>query len=309
MYSGPVVDPHHHLWDLSMNRHPWLFPADPGAQPLAGLSSIAQDFLVADYLRDARRHNVVASVHVEAAWAGDPVEETRWLETLDKSSGVAARYVANAALGTPSSAKLIADQAAFGRVVGIRGILSCHPDPRKSFVANPDLAYDTSWRRDVGLVRDHGLHLELMMYPYQAQAVFDLAEALPDLTIIINHCGSPIDRDAAGMARWRAALRHLSTRPNTAIKISNPGAYDPSWTFDSVKEVALHCIDCFGTDRAMVGTDSPVSRIQMSFDEIYQTLKAVAEPLRSVDQAKLFHDNARRYYRLRRVRARAPEQM
>jgi predicted TIM-barrel fold metal-dependent hydrolase len=298
MYSGPIIDPHHHLWDLSMNRHPWLFPADPSASPVAGLSSIAQDYLIADYLRDARRHHVVASVHIEAGWAGDPVDETRWLETLDKSSGVAARYVANAALGTPGAARAIAGQAAFARVVGVRGILSCHPDPGKSFVADPDLAYDAAWRRDVALVRDHGLHLELMMYPYQVEAVFDLALALPDLCIIINHCGSPIDRDPAGMARWRAGLRRLSGRPNIAVKISNPGAYDPSWTLESVREVALHCIDCFGTDRAMVATDWPVSRIQMSFDEIYWTMKAVAEALPSADQARLFHDTARRYYRL-----------
>ena len=33
-------------------------------------------------------------VHVEAGWASDDcIGETRWLETLDKSHGVAARYV------------------------------------------------------------------------------------------------------------------------------------------------------------------------------------------------------------------------
>ena len=208
------------------------------------------------------------------------------------------RYVAGAALGTAQAAGIIAEQAAFGRVVGVRGILSWHPDPKKCFVTNPDLGHDADWRRDVGFLRQHGLNLELMMYPYQAEIVADLASAFPDLQIIVNHCGSPIDRDAEGMGRWRDGLRRLSAHPNIAIKISNPGAYDHDWTLESIREVAMHCIDCFGADRAMFGTDYPVSRIQMSYDQIYDTFKTIAAELPEPDQAKLFHDTAKRFYRL-----------
>ena len=296
MYSGPIIDPHHHLWDLSMGKHPWLSPTDPSVQALAGLSTIAHDYLVEHYLADSRKHDIVGTVHIEALWAGDPVGETRWLETLDKTGGVALRYVAGAALGTPGSAAAIAEQALVKRVVGVRGILSCHPDPKKSFVTDPDLAYNADWRRDVALLQGHGLNLELMMYPYQAAAVFDLAAAFPELQIIINHCGSPIDRDEAGMQRWREGLETIAAQPNVAIKVSNPGAYDPDWTLDSVRAVAAHCIACFGPDRAMFGTDYPVSRIQMSYDQIYDTFKAIAEDYPAADQAKLFHDTAERLY-------------
>jgi predicted TIM-barrel fold metal-dependent hydrolase len=298
VYSGPIVDPHHHLWDLSLGKHPWLSPTDPSVQAIAGLSTIMHDYLVDDYLRDSANQNVVATVHIEALWAGDPVGETRWLETLDKSRGVATRYVAAASLGAPTSAKVIAEQAAFAHVVGVRGILSCHPDPKKSFISDPNLAYNPDWRRDVGLLRDHGLNLELMMYPYQADAVFDLAQAFPDLQIIINHCGSPIDRDPEGMQRWRDGLRKISSLSNIAIKVSNPGAYDHNWTIESIGDVAMHCVDCFGADRTMFGTDYPVSRIQMSFDQIYGAFKKIVEPMPEADQRKLFHDNACRFYRI-----------
>ncbi len=154
MYSGPIIDPHHHLWDLSLGKHPWLSPADPTVQALAGLETIAHDYLVEDYVRDSAGQTVVATVHIEALWAGDPVGETRWLETLDKRRGIALRYVAGASLGKPGSAKVIAEQAGFDRVVGVRGILSCHPDPSKSFVSDPNLAYDADWRRDVGVLAE-----------------------------------------------------------------------------------------------------------------------------------------------------------
>ena len=298
MYTGPIIDPHHHLWDLSMGQHPWLKPGDKPVAALAGMAAVAQDHGVDDYLRDAAGENIVATVHIEALWAGNPVGETRWLETLDKRHGIALRYVVNARLGTIGAAQILAEQVAYPRVVGVRGILSHHPDPMKSFVSDFRLAYDSAWRRDVALLRDHGLHLELMMYPHQVEAVLDLGRVFPDLTIIINHCGSPIDRDRTGMQRWWTALRMIASLPNVALKISNPGAYDPAWTQDSVREVILHCIDCFGSNRAMFGTDYPVSRINMSFKEIYATFRSAVSTLSRADQGKLFFENARRFYRL-----------
>lgn len=299
MYTGPIIDPHHHLWDLSMGKHPWLSPDNEALRALADLSAIAHDYLPRDYVRDAAHQRVVATVHIEALWGGDPVGETRWLDTLDKGSGVALRYVANARLGTDEAARLIDEQAGFDRVVGVRGILSHHPtEPAKSFVADPNLGFDAAWRRDVGRLRDRGLHLELMMYPYQVEAVVDLARSFPDLTVVINHCGSPIDRDPEGMRRWRDGLRTIAALPNLLLKVSNPGAYDPDRTVESLRAVILHCIDCFGTDRTMFGTDYPVSRLQMTFDAIYDAFKRAVEPMTATEQRDLFFANARRVYRL-----------
>ena len=95
-----------------------------------------------------------------------------------------------------------------------------------------------------------------------------------------------------------AGLTKIARLPNVAIKVSNPGAYDPQWTLDSVRAVAMHCIDSFGPDRAMFGTDYPVSRIQMNFDQIYDCFKKIADVFAPGDQAKRFHDTAKRLYRL-----------
>jgi predicted TIM-barrel fold metal-dependent hydrolase len=49
-----------------------------------------------------------------------------------------------------------------------------------------------------------------MLYPHQAQEVARLARDFPNQAFIVNHCGSPIDRDRDGMARWREGLKLLS---------------------------------------------------------------------------------------------------
>ncbi len=65
MYNGPIIDAHHHLWDLGLDRHPWL-KAAAGRGGLGDLGPLQKNYLPADYLRDTRHHNVVANIHVEA---------------------------------------------------------------------------------------------------------------------------------------------------------------------------------------------------------------------------------------------------
>jgi predicted TIM-barrel fold metal-dependent hydrolase len=301
LYSGPIIDSHCHLWDLGMDRHPWLRPTGGAIQALGDLAPIRRNYLVDDYRRDAANQNVVASVHIEAAWdrADDPVAEIEWLETLDKSSGVAVRYIGFGDL-TASNADAALDRLSqFERCVGVRQMLSWHPtEPAKCFAPRPGIANEADFRSGVALLARHDQLLELMLYPYQAEEVARLARDFPDQIFIVNHCGSPIDRDRDGMRRWRQGLKLLGSAPNALIKISGLTAYDPRPTPESLRDVALHCIDCFGVERSMFGTDFPVGRLWTSFDAIFDGFKAMVRDFSQAEQSALFNDNARRVYRI-----------
>jgi predicted TIM-barrel fold metal-dependent hydrolase len=284
-----------------MDRHPWLRPRGGAIQALGDLARIRRNYLVDDYRRDAANQNVVASVHIEAAWdrADDPLAEIAWLETLDKSSGVAVRYIGFADLAAPSASAALDRLSEVKRCVGVRQMLSWHPtDPAKCFAPRPGIADEADFRRGVALLARHDQLLEFMLYPYQAEEVARLARDFPDQTFIVNHCGSPIDRDGDGMARWREGLKLLGSAPNVQIKISAVTAYDPSPTPESLREVALDCIDCFGVDRSMFGSDFPVGRLWTSFDAIFDGFKAIVRDFSQGEQSALFHDNAQRVYRI-----------
>jgi predicted TIM-barrel fold metal-dependent hydrolase len=300
LYSGPIIDAHCHLWDLGMDRHPWLRRTGGAIQALGDLSPIRRNYLVDDYRREAANQNVVASVHIEAAWdrTDDPLAEIQWLETLDKSSGVAARYIGFADLSAPDVAAALDRFSEVKRCVGVRQMLSWHPaEPARSFAPRPGIADEADFRRGVALLARHNQLLELMLYPYQAEEVAQLARDFPNQTFILNHCGSPIDRDRDGMARWRQCVKSLGSAPNVQIKISALTAYDPSPTPESLREVALHCVECFGVDRSMFGSDFSVGRLWTSFDAIFDDFKAIVRDF-PAEQSALFHDNARRVYRM-----------
>ena len=72
----PMIDPHH-LWDLGHNDTPWLQERLLTPRLEGDVRPIAKDYLLKDYLADARNQNVVKSVHVETGWdPEDPVGET-----------------------------------------------------------------------------------------------------------------------------------------------------------------------------------------------------------------------------------------
>ena len=300
-YRGPIIDAHIHLWDLAMDRHPWLRPSGGAIQALGDLAPIRRNYLVEDYREDTKNQNVVASVHVEAAWdrSDDPLAEIRWLETLDKSSGVAARYIGYADLASPAAAAGLDRLAEVPRCVGVRAMLSWHPTaPAKCFAPRPGIADEPDWRGGVALLAGHGFLLELMLYPYQAEEVARLARDFPDQRFVVNHCGSPVDRDPAGMARWRQGLRLLGEAPNVSLKISALTAYDPDPTPGSLRDVTRHCVDCFGVERSMFGSDFPVGRLWTTFDAIFDGFKESVSDMSETEKEALFYGNAKRLYRM-----------
>lgn len=297
-YDGPIIDAHHHLWDLSLGRHPWLAVGAGARGALGDLAPLRRNYLPENYRRDAVRQNIVGSVHVEAGWANDDyLGETHWLETLDKADGVAERYVVHIPLASGEAPALIDAQARFSRVVGVRDVLSWSDDPARRFAARGDLMDDPRWRAGLARLEAHGLVFDLLCFPDQLAQAERLVRDFPNQLFVLNHCGSPIDRDGEGMRRWREGLARLGRAPNVAIKISDLVAYDHHWTLASLAEVVLHCLKCFGTARAMFASDFPVAGLHASFDEVYDAFKAIASELSADEQRALFFANAARIYR------------
>ncbi len=206
----------------------------------------------------------------------DCVGETEWLEQIDKPGGIAERYVVHVPLGEPMAEHRIAAQASHGRVAGVRDILSWDQDPARRFAQRGTMMDEPAWRHGLGLLKSHDLNFDLMVFARQLPQAARLAAAFPDQQFVLNHCGSPIDRDAEGMQAWREGLKVLARQPNVAIKISDLVAYDNHWTLESLRPVVLHCIDCFGPQRSMFASDFPVAGLHATFDEVYGSFKMIA---------------------------------
>lgn len=291
LYAGPIVDAHHHLWDLSMDRHPWL-RGRKGA-PL-GRSCLPEDYLAA-----AEGFDLAASIHVEANWdPADPLGEIGWLDELARPDGIAVRYVAFADLASDDAVATLDAHAAHERVVGVRDIVSWHPDPARSAVKNRGRMLDPAWQAGLARLEALDLSFDLLMSPWQFDDAVDLFDGFPGIRFVINHCGSPFDRSPEGLSQWAEGLKRLAKAPNVWLKISDLVAYDPDWTEESLALVSRACLDAFGPNRCMLASDHPVVTLSASFRQTYDHFRRVFSDLPERDQYALFAGNAAEFYRV-----------
>jgi predicted TIM-barrel fold metal-dependent hydrolase len=296
----PLIDAHHHFWALELGKHPWLSP-EPGREMVFGdPAPLYRDYLSADLRADAAGLGLVGSVHIEAVWdRSDPVGETRWLEGLAQQTGLPTALVVFAPLDAPDlAAQLDAHLAASSRVRGVRDIVAWHENPSFRFVERGDRMDDPAWRAGFAKLAPLALSFDLMLFPGQLAQACRLADAFPETTILLNHAGSPVDRDPDGMARWRAGMIELGRRPNVAVKISDLVAYDHDWTVESLRPVVLGCLDAFGPDRILWGSDFPVAGLHGSLRTQFEAVTAILAGLSASEMRAFRHDNAVRLYRL-----------
>lgn len=295
-----IIDAHHHLWDLTKNSYPWLAAADHD-RGWGDWSALRKSYRLADFLRDAEDQDLVGSVHVQANFdPANPVGETEWLESVAAapgSRGFPHAIVAFADLSAGDAGETVAAQAAHARVRGIRQVLNRHRDPKLNRASRDYLA-DPAWRRNYALLARHGLSFDAQVYHHQMAELADLARAHPQTTVILDHCGMPVERDGDAVEGWRRGMRRLASCPNVFVKLSGFGMFDLNWTDESIRPVVREAIDLFGPERCMFGSNFPVDRLMADYGRLWNAYRGAVEDLPASDRHSLFAGTAARAYRL-----------
>ncbi|HVW50018.1 MAG TPA: amidohydrolase family protein [Trinickia sp.] len=294
-----VVDPHVHFWDLRTHRYPWI--ESPRTSFVGDAALLRHTYLPDDLLSEAGAVEVLKVVHVEANHdPADPVEETRWLQSLSDSSPHALQngIVAWADLSAPNVEATVAAHAAFANTRGVRQILNVHADPLYGYVERHFMR-DPVWLDNFGLLARYGLSFDLQLYPSQMPEASQLARRHPETQFVLNHAGMFVDRDSlAGYRAWRDGLRLLSSCPNVAVKISGLAMFDQRWTVESLRPYVLETIDAFGTERAMFASNFPVDRLFGTYEALWLAYARIVAGASESERTALFRGNAERIYRI-----------
>jgi predicted TIM-barrel fold metal-dependent hydrolase len=295
-----IIDSHHHLWDSSAHHYPLL--AGPMHERGWGdWSALRANYLVSDFLADARNQDLWKSVHVQANFdPTNPVGETAWLDrvaTQPESRGFPHGIVAFANLADPQVDQVLEGHARYPRVRGIRQVLNRHPDPVRNRAEHDWLA-EPLWRDNLGKLRAFGWSFDVQVYHHQMADVATLARRYDDMQFILDHAGMPTERDAQGVQAWRKGMQMLAECPNVAVKLSGYGMGDLRWTTASIRPFVLEPIEWFGTERAMFGSNFPIDRLMADYDKVWNAYLELTGDFSDDERARLFHANAQRIYRL-----------
>jgi predicted TIM-barrel fold metal-dependent hydrolase len=299
--APPIVDAHHHLWQLSGGPlyYPWLQDPAPHEFFLGDYAPLKRDYLPSDYRRDAARHDVVKTVHVEAECRRDQqVEETRWLSGLNAAFGMPNAIVAHAWFHTPKAEEVLARQSDFPLVRGIRSKPVTSRTPQESVAGAPGSMQDPRWLAGYRLLRKFGFSWDLRVPAWHLEEAAAVTRAHPDVPVVLNHTGFPWDRSAAGLELWRRGMRALAACEHVCCKLSCLCLPQGGWDYEANRRVVLEAIELFGVERCMFASNFPVDGLRVPFERMFNDFMRMTAQFSAAERRRLFHDNAARFYRL-----------
>jgi L-fuconolactonase len=284
MSVTPLVDAHHHVWDLAVRDQEWITGPE--------LAPLRRSFSLSDLRPLADRAGVGATVMVQTLAVP---EETPEMLAQAASDQLVAGVVGWTDLTVPDVADTLArlrELPGGGRLVGIRHQVQSEADPQ--WLVREDVL------RGLSAVADAGLAYDLVVLPHQMPAATAAARRLPGLRFVLDHVGKP-GIVAGALEPWASELRALAAEPNTFCKLSGlvTEADWRGWTVDDLRPFAETVLGAFGPDRVMYGSDWPVCTLAADYTEVLDAARALTVELSVDERVGVFGGTAVNAYRLR----------
>src|SRR5262249_18292395 len=146
-----------------------------------------RNYLPDDYLRDSRAHNVLTTVHCEAEMdRTKQIAETEWLTQVNARHGFPGAIVAHAWFHTDNAEEILAAQARFPLVRGIRSkpVTSLKADDVRSVRGASGSMQDEKWLRGFALLEKYGLSWDLRVPYWHLAEAAEVARLFPRTPII-----------------------------------------------------------------------------------------------------------------------------
>jgi predicted TIM-barrel fold metal-dependent hydrolase len=320
-----IVDPHHHLWEI---------------RPAPGAMHIAQRFLLPELLEtiDRSGHNVTHTVFLEchAMYRDSGPDELRPIGEVEFANGIAAMSAsggygrcrvaagivgsANPRLGARITPILEALRVAGGgRFRGVR-FMTAYSEGGM-FGAPPDttakgLMREPKFHEAAAVLQQMGLSLDVWCFHTQLNEVLELAEAFPNLKIILDHLGTPealgayAGREAEVRAEWATRIAKLARCPNIVVKLGGLGmnlaksiGSDPRNATSTLLAAQWlpyieTCIAAFTPRRCMFESNFPPDSASGTYGAIWNAFKRITSDYSEDEKTALFSSTAKKVYRL-----------
>jgi L-fuconolactonase len=278
-YDGPRVDTHLHLWERGVSDYAWLSPADE---------------LFADFRAETAAVELAGSGidHAVLVQADDTERGTQYLLDVAERNDWVAGVVGWVPLADPVEvAGRLDGTATSGALRGIREMI--HVSAERDYLARSDV------RQSLGVIASHELAFDIPdAWPNHLHAVPALADALPSLTIVLDHLGKPPTWPDEEFAVWRGLMAECAARPNVVTKFSGLSGYTRTEGPDAQRTLLDGALEAFGSERICWGSDWPISTKFDDYAEIWSRASALIAQLSASEQRDLLFGTAARSYRL-----------
>lgn len=285
-----IVDTHQHLWNLDRLQLPWL---QPGGE-------LTRNYTLSDYKEATKGLGITKAIYMEVAVAPEQkLAEAEHIITVcqDKSNPTCAAVIGGLILEDSFKDYIL-------RFKGnplIKGIRHGLNNPAQ--LENPRLI------QNLRLLGTLNMSFDLLVPPRLISLAARLVEQCGDTKFILDHCGNadPLAFDQNldwgrkpqhDADLWKQGIDTLSKQTNVICKISGIIARVTKGkaTAEVLAPIVNHCLDTFGPDRVVYGSDWPVCTRGAPLHVWTNLLHEIIQKRSSEEKHKLLWANAHRFY-------------
>jgi len=280
----PVIDSHQHFWNPrdDPEAYRWLS---------GDLAALNRPFTPDDLEPDLRAAGVSGTVLVQTRSSFD--ESLQFLALAARTP-----FIRGVVAWVDLTGDRVADDIAQlrscdggNRLVGIRHQVHDESDP--NWLARPDV------RRGLAAVERDGLVYDLLVRTRELPAALDACRSMPQLHFVIDHLAKP--PIATGEQQpWADLIARFGELPNVSCKLSGmvTEARLHDWSVADLRPYAQHVLGVFGPERALYGSDWPVSLAAAPYARVIGAARELIAGLSTAEQAAVMGDTAVRVYGL-----------
>ena len=278
MSNFPVVDSHHHFWEIDKFDYSWM----PDGSPLA------TDYVPDDLVPLIKNAGVDYTVVVQAVSSPD---EARWLLELADQHDFIAGIVGWVDLTDPEVGYTLDELQRNKYFKGVRHIWEGEDDPGWIINSGAINGLHELVRRD--------LTFDFLAKPPNLPFIPKVMDQVPDLRAVVDHIAKPLIADHL-VEPWLTDMRKVASINGIHCKISGmiTEADHHNWTADDLRPYVHHILGMYGTDRLMFGTDWPVCTLAGEYQTVADTARGILDSLSPAAKVDVFGGTATRFYRL-----------
>jgi L-fuconolactonase len=288
----PIVDTHQHLWNLQQFRLPWL---------KAG-GELTRDFTMADYKKATEGLRITKAIYMEVAVAPEQkLAEAKHIVKVceDESNPTCAAVIGGLVLENTFEDYILQ----FKGNPYIKGV--------RHGLNNPGQLEDDRLIKNLRLLGRLNMSFDLLVPPILIGQAAKIVERCSDTKFVLDHCGNANPLAFAHKLDWGREPQHdadqwkrdidtLASQRSVICKISGIIARVPRGKASSgvLARIVTHCLDTFGPERVVFGSDWPVCTRGAPLHVWTNLLREIVRKRSSEERRRLFWSNAHRFYGL-----------
>ncbi len=234
--------------------------------------------------------HVSQTVLVQAA---PTVNETEYLLGIADASPTVAKVVGWIDFGDKRELETLKRLADHPKFAGVRPMIQDLPDDDWM------LRDDVQWAYQALI--DLDLTFDCLGFPRHLANFHTLLTRYSELRAVVDHCMKPQIRDGSEthFRMWADGLQRLAEDTSACCKLSGlVTEADVDWSVETLSPYTDHVINAFGADRVMWGSDWPVARLRLEYEEWFEMSQALTSSLSDAQRQSIFSNTARQFYRI-----------